>query len=77
MQLHLNSMDRAKECFIEALSIDVKCYESFDALVSGNMMDVQEGEQEIAMGLLVYPTECGIGRMGVHPGTSVRTADSR
>lgn len=43
MQLHLNAADRAKECFMEALSIDVKCYDSFDALVSGNMMDVNEG----------------------------------
>jgi len=45
VQLHLNAADRAKECFMEALSIDVKCYDSFDALVSGNMMDVHEGKR--------------------------------
>lgn len=45
VQLHMNAADRAKECFIEALSIDVKCYESFEALVNGNMLDVQEGER--------------------------------
>lgn len=44
IQLHLNASDRAKECFLEALSIDVKCYDSFEALVSGNMMSVREGE---------------------------------
>ena len=43
VQLHLNASDRAKECFLEALSIDVKCYDSFELLVSGNMLDVQEG----------------------------------
>lgn len=44
VHLHLNAAERAKECFMEALSIDVKCYDSFDALVSGNMMDVNEGK---------------------------------
>ena len=48
VQLHLNAMDRAKECFLEALSIDVKCYNSFDALISGNMMDIAEGELEVS-----------------------------
>ena len=43
VQLHLNATDRAKECFLEALSLDVKCYDSFEALVSGSMMDVNEG----------------------------------
>ena len=43
VQLHLNSIDRAKECFLEALSLDVKCYDSFEALVNGSMMDVNEG----------------------------------
>lgn len=44
IQLHLNAAERAKECFLEALAIDVKCYESFETLVAGNMMDVNEGE---------------------------------
>lgn len=29
---------------MEALSIDVKCYDSFEALIGGNMMEVDEGE---------------------------------
>ncbi len=29
---------------MEALSIDVKCYESFESLINGNMMDVNEGK---------------------------------
>lgn len=45
VQLHLNASERAKECFMEALSIDVKCYDSFEALVSGHMMDVYEGRR--------------------------------
>lgn len=44
VQLHLNAVDRAKECFLEALSLDVKCYESFEQLVGGNMMDIEEGQ---------------------------------
>ena len=48
VQLHLNAADRAKECFMEALSIDVKCYDSFEALVSGSMIDVEEGAQSIS-----------------------------
>jgi anaphase-promoting complex subunit 6 len=43
IHLHLNSIDRAKTCFMEAVSLDVKCYESFDALVGGNMMSLDEG----------------------------------
>ncbi|KAH8913589.1 TPR-like protein, partial [Atractiella rhizophila] len=39
---NLNSIDRAKEAFVDALMIDVKCYESFEALMKGNMLTGQE-----------------------------------
>jgi anaphase-promoting complex subunit 6 len=29
---------------MEALSLDVKCYESFEALVGGNMLSLDEGK---------------------------------
>ena len=28
---------------MEALSLDVKCFESFEALIAGNMLGVDEG----------------------------------
>lgn len=42
IQLHFNSTDKAKESFLEALSIDVKCFESLEALIDGNMLTVDE-----------------------------------
>lgn len=39
----LNRGDQAKHCFMEALSLDVKCYESFQQLTSGEMMTPDEG----------------------------------
>ena len=57
IQLHLNAADSAKECFLEALAIDVKCYESFETLVAGNMMDVNEGEPAATIRHKQYATE--------------------
>ncbi|KAK3829181.1 MAG: anaphase-promoting complex subunit cut9 [Benniella sp.] len=39
---NMNNIDRAKECFKEALQIDVKCYDALDSLVSNNMMTTSE-----------------------------------
>ncbi|KAG0228670.1 anaphase promoting complex subunit cdc16 [Actinomortierella wolfii] len=39
---NLNNIQRAKECFIEALQIDIKCYEALDALVSNSMLTITE-----------------------------------
>lgn len=50
IHLHLNSSQKAKECFLEALTLDVKCYESFESLVDGNMLMVDE-EWEFIQGL--------------------------
>jgi anaphase-promoting complex subunit 6 len=37
-------MELAKECFIEALALDVKNYDAFRELVEGGMMSSTEGE---------------------------------
>jgi len=42
IHLHHNSTTKAKESFLEALSLDVKCFESFQSLVDGNLLDVDE-----------------------------------
>lgn len=41
--LKMNRGDQAKHCFMEALALDVKCYESFEQLVTGEMMTPDEG----------------------------------
>ena len=43
LKLKLNRGDSAKECFMEALALDVKCYEAFNNLISGEMMTADEG----------------------------------
>jgi hypothetical protein len=43
LMLKLNRGDQAKRCFIEALELDVKCYDAFEQLVGGEMMTVDEG----------------------------------
>lgn len=43
LMLKLNRGETAKECFMEALALDIKCYESFEQLVSGEMMTTDEG----------------------------------
>lgn len=40
----MGASDLAKEAFMEALSRDVKCFESFEVLVGGEMMTIEEGE---------------------------------
>lgn len=43
LMLKLNRGDQAKHCFMEALALDVKCYEAFEHLISGEMMTPEEG----------------------------------
>ncbi|KAF8632216.1 hypothetical protein AX15_001974 [Amanita polypyramis BW_CC] len=50
LMLKLNRGDQAKQCFMEALALDVKCFEAFDQLVSGEMMTADE-EWEFVQGL--------------------------
>lgn len=47
LMLRLNRADRAKECLLEALALDVKCYEAFELLVGGEMMGIDEGEASL------------------------------
>lgn len=44
LMTRLNRQDRAKEHFMEALALDVKCYDAFHELVNGNLLGVDEGE---------------------------------
>ena len=37
-----NAFDRAKECFKDAVQIDVQCFEAFDALMKNSLMSPQE-----------------------------------
>ena len=41
--LKLNRGEQPKSCFIEALALDVKCYDAVKQLVSGEMMSPDEG----------------------------------
>lgn len=50
LMLKLNRGDQAKQCFMEALALDVKCYDAFDQLVGGEMMTPDE-EWEFVQGL--------------------------
>ncbi|KAF7312234.1 TPR-REGION domain-containing protein [Mycena indigotica] len=50
LMLKLNRGDQAKQCFMEALALDVKCFEAFEQLVSGEMMTPEE-EWEFIQGL--------------------------
>lgn len=43
LMLKLNRNDRAKECFLEALALDVKCYDAFEQLIGGELMRPEEG----------------------------------
>lgn len=43
LMLKMNRGDQAKHCFMEALALDVKCYESFEQLITGEMMTPDEG----------------------------------
>jgi len=43
LMLKLNRGDQAKQCFMEALALDVKCYSAFEYLIGGEMMAPDEG----------------------------------
>lgn len=43
LMLKLNRGDQAKQCFMEALALDVKCYDAFEQLISSEMMTPEEG----------------------------------
>lgn len=43
LMLKVNRSEQAKQCFMEALALDVKCYESFEQLINGEMLMPDEG----------------------------------
>ncbi|KAI6110197.1 hypothetical protein EDD16DRAFT_1486805 [Pisolithus croceorrhizus] len=50
LMLKLNRGEQAKLCFMEALTLDVKCYDAFSQLIGGEMMTPDE-EWEFVQGL--------------------------
>ena len=59
--LKLNRSDQAKQCFLEALALDVKCYDSFEQLINGEMMSADEGEcPPPTSAPLLIPAQSGI-----------------
>lgn len=75
LMLKLNRGDQAKKCFMEALALDVKCYEAFEQLISGEMMTPIEGANLDE--LLCASTKHRITRMGVRPVSGVQGANTR
>lgn len=45
--MRLNRSERAKQCFLEALALDVKCFEAFNMLVESQMLTIDEGQFRI------------------------------
>ncbi|KAI8084785.1 uncharacterized protein BX664DRAFT_283572 [Halteromyces radiatus] len=54
--LQLKETIKAKKCFKEALTVDVKCYDALEALVRHNMLE-EKAEWEFIM-TLPYDTQC-------------------
>lgn len=54
LMLKLNRGDQAKQCFMEALALDVKCYDAFDQLITGEMMTPDEGTPPIPLSQLRF-----------------------
>lgn len=43
LMLKLGKGHQAKQCFMEALALDIKCYEAFEQLITSEMMNPTEG----------------------------------
>lgn len=70
----LNRGDSAKECYMEALALDVKCYDAFLALIDGELLTVNEGELSSTISDAVIEWQC---RVGFHPGPSLQGTNAR
>ena len=68
--MKLNKTVQAKECFMEALSLDVKCYESFQQLIDTEMFTPEEGELYYCLLPQSYPNST-FTRMGVRPNSRI------
>lgn len=55
IHLRLSNTQEAKQAFLEALSLDVRCYDAFQALVGGEMMSVDEGALLFVLSLSPFP----------------------
>lgn len=53
LMTRLNRQDRAKEHFMEALALDVKCYDAFHELISGNLLGIDEGRSLLILSLVL------------------------
>jgi hypothetical protein len=76
LMLKLNRGDQAKLCFMESLTLDVKCYDAFSQLISGEMMTPDEGWCYVVVislqNLIFFDT-----RVGICTGSCVQRADQR
>ena len=54
LMLKLGRGDQAKTCFMEALALDVKCYDAFNNLVNGEMMTPDEGDLSPRLAMLSH-----------------------
>lgn len=63
--LLIKDIDNARDCFKEALTVDVKCYDALEALVKYNMMEEKAGKSHIN----TLPLNCDdsflVYRMGI------------
>lgn len=47
--LKLGKGHQAKQCFMEALALDIKCYEAFEQLITSEMMNPTEGGGDLTI----------------------------
>ena len=73
--LKLNRGDQAKHCFMEALALDVKCYDAFEQLISGEMMTPDEGSPLYSFSK--YTANSPGNRMGVCARIGIQRANTR
>ena len=69
----LNRGDQAKQCFMEALALDVKCFDAFEQLINGEMMTPQEG---MPLNFCILACSHVRFRMGICPISCVLITDA-
>ena len=73
--LKLGKGHQAKQCFMEALALDIKCYEAFEQLITSEMMNPTEGGD---LTILLKPSfNRLVPRVGIRARTSVLCSSSR
>jgi len=75
LMLKLNRGDQAKACFMEALALDVKCYDAFEQLVGGEMMTLEEGALPLFFDYSLrhrHPCRVGVRTVPCVQGTDAR-----